>query len=177
MTALFERESALGAIDAALRRASEGGSGVLALVGEAGLGKTTLLARCLEGGRSFRTAHVVCSEIEGSIPFGVLDRLLGRAGLAIAPLRDHEGRRLSHHPGDARVRRYEQLLDWLGNGVEGPMLLAVDDLHWADPDSIELLCLMCRRLERVPVTVIVTVRPFPRTAIEQAMLLAYDGIA
>ena len=177
MTALFERESALAAIDAALRRASEGGSSVLALVGEAGLGKTTLLARCLEGGRSFRTAHVVCSEIEGSIPFGVLDRLLDRAGLAFAPLRDHEGRRLSHHPGDARVRRYEQLLDWLDNGVEGPLLLAVDDLHWADPDSIELLCLMCRRLERVPVTVVVTTRPFPRTVIEQAMLLAYDGVA
>ena len=177
MTALFERESALVAIDAALRRASEGGSGVLALVGEAGLGKTTLLAHLLEAGRFVRTAHVVCSEIEGSIPFGVLDRLLGQAGLAIAPPRDHEGRRLSRHPGDARVRRYEQLLDWLDGGVEGPLLLAVDDLHWADPDSIELLCLMCRRLERVPVTVIVTMRPFPRTAIEQAMLLAHDGVA
>ena len=177
MTALLERDSALGAIDAALRRAREGGSSVLALVGEAGLGKTTLLARCLEDGRAFRTAHVVCSEIEGSIPFGVLDRLLDRAGLAIAPRRDHEGHRPSHHPGDARVRRYEQLLDWLDNGVEGPVLLAVDDLHWADPDSIELLCLMCRRLERVPVTVIVTSRPFPRTATEQAMLLAYDGVA
>ena len=137
----------------------------------------TVLSRLLEGGRALRTAHVVCSEIEGSIPFGALDRLLDRAGLAIAPPRDHEGRRLSHHPGDARVRRYEQLLDWLGNGIEGPLLMAVDDLHWADPDSIELLCLLCRRLERVPVTVIVTMRPFPRTAIEQAMLLAYDGVA
>ncbi len=177
MTALFEREGALAAIDTALRRASEGGSGVLALVGEAGLGKTTLLDRCLEGGRSLRTAHVVCSEIEGSIPFAVLDRLLDRAGVAIAPRRDHEGGKLSHHPGDARVRRYEQLLDWLDNGVDGPLLLAVDDLHWADPDSIELLCLICRRLERAPVTVIVTTRLFPRMAVEQAMLLAYDGIA
>ncbi|MHB1850327.1 MAG: helix-turn-helix transcriptional regulator [Acidimicrobiales bacterium] len=177
MTALFERESALAAIDAALRCAGAGGSGVLALVGEAGLGKTTLLARLLEEGRSFRTVHVVCSEIEGSFPFGVLDRLLGRAGLAVAPLRAHDGRMLSHHPGDARVRRYEQLLDWLESGIEAPLLLAVDDLHWADPDSIELLCLMCRRLERVPVTVVVTMRPFPHTAIEQAMLLAYDGVA
>ena len=176
MTALFERESALAAIDVTLRRAGEGRSGVLALVGEAGLGKTTLLARLLEPGRFVRTAHVVCSEVEGSIPFGVLDRLLGLAGLAIALPRDHEGRRLRHNPGDARVQRYEQLLDWLEIGVEGPLLLAVDDLHWADPDSIGLLCLMCRRLERVPVTVVVTMRPFPHPAIEQAMLLEYDGV-
>ncbi|MDA8290346.1 MAG: AAA family ATPase, partial [Actinomycetota bacterium] len=177
MTALFERESALRAIDAVLGRAGDGGSGVLALVGEAGLGKTTLLARLLGEGRFARTAHVACSEVDGSIPFGVLDLLLGQAGVQSAPLRDHDGRRVSHHASDARVHRYEQLLDWLGSGIRAPLLLAVDDLHWADPDSIELLCLVCRRLESVPVTVVVTMRPFPHTAVEQAMLLAYDGVA
>jgi DNA-binding CsgD family transcriptional regulator len=55
--------------------------------------------------------------------------------------------------------------------------LAVDDLHWGDPDSVELLSLVCRRLDGLAVAVVATARPWPSMALDQARLLVHDHLA
>ncbi|MFZ2116575.1 MAG: tetratricopeptide repeat protein [Pseudonocardiaceae bacterium] len=61
--------------------------------------------------------------------------------------------------------------------LTGPMLLALDDLHWADPDSLALLSFLCRRLAGLPVAVLGTLRPWPPAAHDLASALVHDGDA
>src|SRR5262249_31567458 len=46
-----------------------------------------------------------------------------------------------------------------------PLFVALDDAHWADPDSLTLLRLICRRIAALPVAVLVTTRPWPPEAL------------
>ena len=43
--------------------------------------------------------------------------------------------------------------------TDGPLLLAIDDLHWCDRASLRFLVYLVRRLEGLPVLVVATVRP------------------
>ena len=78
--------------------------------------------------------------------------------------------------GDVRAARFYGVLRWLEQ-VSDPVLLALDDLHWADPDSLALLSFVCRRLVGLPVAVLGTLRPWPPGAQELAGALVYDGHA
>src|SRR5947209_2414816 len=75
-----------------------------------------------------------------------------------------------------RVARFYGVLHWLEK-VTDPVLLALDDVHWADPDSLALLSFLCRRLAGLPVAVLGTLRPWPPGAHELAGALVYDGHA
>ena len=57
------------------------------------------------------------------------------------------------------------------------MVLALDDVHWADSDSLELLSLLCRRIGSLPVAVIATLRTWPEDAREVASSLVGSGVA
>jgi len=58
-----------------------------------------------------------------------------------------------------------------------PLLLALDDLHWADPDSLALLHLLCRRAPALPLAIVATARPWPDPALDAAEQLAARGLA
>ncbi|MBO0713952.1 MAG: hypothetical protein J2P59_04280, partial [Acidimicrobiales bacterium] len=58
-----------------------------------------------------------------------------------------------------------------------PMLIALDDAHWADPDSLVLLRLICRRIATLPVALLVTARPWPPDLLRAAEELAVEGLA
>ena len=66
-----------------------GAGTVLILVGEAGTGKTTLIdeARSLAGVRGVAVLHARCSEVETSIPFGMIDRVFEGATLEVVVVR------------------------------------------------------------------------------------------
>ncbi|MHB1710480.1 MAG: helix-turn-helix transcriptional regulator [Acidimicrobiales bacterium] len=70
---------------------------------------------------------------------------------------------------------------WLEQPRRAPLLFALDDLHWADPDSLNLLRLVVRHIRAVPVAVAVavaaTMRSWPASAAEVATGLAEDGLA
>jgi len=56
-------------------------------------------------------------------------------------------------------------------------LLALDDAHWADPDSLTLLRLICRRITGIPVALLVTARPWPPEALRAGEELAVQDLA
>ncbi len=157
-----------------MEQAGEGQAAVLFLVGEAGLGKTTLLGWAKAAAPGFTQAEASCSEVDGSLPFGLFDQLLSCFAGPGAP---QVGRQSLRASAEARARRYGAALAQLRELGHRPLLLGVDDLHWADPDSLDLLSLLCRRLGGLAVAVVATVRPWPPLALERAQALAHDGFA
>jgi ATP/maltotriose-dependent transcriptional regulator MalT len=106
--------------------------------------------------------------MEASLPFGVLNSALSAVGLQdlLAPLGEVGF-------GDVRADRFYRVLGWLQQ-VTDPLMLVLDDLHWADPDSLALLSFVCRRLVGLPVAVLAALRPWPPPAHELASALVYD---
>lgn len=67
---------------------------------------------------------------------------------------------------------------WLTDvAAERPLLLALVDLHWADPDSLELLGFIARRLTGGPMLVLGGLRPQPDRARSLAQELVVSGHA
>ena len=106
--------------------------------------------------------------MEMSLPFGVLDQALAALG----------GPSLATGPSAATARSEQlyRLLRWL-ESVERGVVILLDDVHWADSDSLGLLSLLCRRIGPLPVAVIATMRTWPKDAREVASSLVGAGVA
>ena len=169
----LEREALLAAVTGLLDGVRAGRGAALFVVGEAGLGKTTSLSQArVLAAPAVRVGLGRGDVMETSLPFGVLAAALGAVG-------NHD--LVASPPGDAganevRAARFYAVLHWLEH-TTGPVLLALDDLHWADPDSLALLSFLCRRLDGLPVAVMGTLRPWPPAAHELIGALAHDGDA
>jgi len=170
--AIVERTGVRAAVRQLLDRAADGQGSVLFIVGDAGLGKTTMLeyAQSLADGR-FRVAVGRGDRVEATLPFGLI-------GQVLEPLSDsgHQGRA----PGAPDLRAEDRFYDILRRFREAaaqPLLLTFDDLHWADPDSRTAVHLLCRRLAALPLAMIATARPWPAEALESAQELAAQGLA
>ena len=143
---------------------------VLFLVGEAGLGKTSLVARAGAAARGLALGWAEGVAAETALPFGLLSQ-------ALAPLRELEAL-----PGlgsaEARTSLYQRCGRALRDLCQtGPLLLLIDDLHWGDPDSLSLLGFLLRRLRGSALGVIATLRPWPREAADLAEELGASGQA
>lgn len=134
-------------ISGLLRAADQRAGGALFIVGGPGMGKTAVLDDACRSAGGFRVVRATGQPEESVLPFGVAEVL----GLA---------------PGVG-----------LGALPEGPLLVAVDDLHWADPQSLGLLSSLCRRIADRPVAVIATLRPWPPEAHAATRRLAGQGHA
>jgi len=78
---------------------------------------------------------------------------------------------------DNRSTVFHEVLRWLEDLAPEPVLLTLDDLHWADLDSLDLLAFLCRRMSSLPVVVMATLRPWPPAAEEVSMALVRSGNA
>jgi DNA-binding CsgD family transcriptional regulator len=152
-----------------LESARSGRGGSLFVEGEAGLGKSTVLASARQLARPDLLVGLGQGDVmEMSLPFGVLDQALASLGGPTFLT-----------GSDAAIARPEQLyrlLRWLERSERG-VLIALDDLHWADSDSLEILSLLCRRIGSMPVAVIATLRAWPEDAREVASRLVDAGVA
>lgn len=171
--AVFEREGVLAAIALVLERARAGQGQTLFVIGEAGLGKTSVLERARELAKGFSVGIGRGQAIEATLHFGIVSEALRGVG-AGSPLDEPSGATVAGL--DARASYFYATLRRL-EGRKEPALILLDDLHWGDPDSLALVSFLSHRLGSVPVALIATLRPWPRSALEVARHLAQQGQA
>jgi hypothetical protein len=159
-TVIVERGDVLGALERLLNDACQGRGGALFVVGPAGLGKTTLIEHAISVARSrFVVGVGRGGQVEAVLPFGLigqaLNQLLNGKLLGGSMALDADG----GEAGDisAQARLYG-ILRGVREAAVRPLLLALDDLHWSDPDSLTVIHLICRRLASLPVALIATAR-------------------
>lgn len=166
---LWERGGVSEVAAELLASARAGHGGVLFVEGEAGMGKTSILEWARELAQpDLRVGLGQGDAMEMSLPFGILDQALAELGgpsLATGA-----------QAASARPEQLYRLLRWL-ESVEQGVLIVLDDAHWADSDSLELVSLLCRRIETLPVAVMATMRAWPEDARELAASLVGAGVA
>jgi DNA-binding CsgD family transcriptional regulator/tetratricopeptide (TPR) repeat protein len=170
----------LHALEAALERAADAEPAVVLVGGEAGIGKTRLIAE-LTARRAHdgtRVLHGGCMPVgDGGLPYApiveALRALLRDVGVnkvreLVGPSWPELARLLpalgapdqTVQPEQAaQARLFELLLGLLGRLSEQvPLVLAVEDLHWADRSTRDLLAFLVRNLRRERILVVVTYR-------------------
>jgi len=146
---LLEREDQLGALGAALSVVAERRVGLVVLVhGEAGIGKTTLVRRfCGQAGGSVRVLWATCDPLFTPRPLGPLFDL---ARTVEGSLREQvEAGGQPHEVARA-------LMDELDG--RSSSVVVVEDLHWADEATLDVLRLCARRIDSVPALLVLTYR-------------------
>lgn len=140
------RDDVLVDLRNAVERLRAGRGGVVHVCGEAGIGKTTMLAhaRAWLGDLPFRQA--------ASDPFDVARprRLIGR----LVPERPE---------ADDLIASTLACLEHLAR--TGPCAVLVEDVHWADPESLEVLTAIARRADDLSILQLSTGRPDGLTAL------------
>ena len=163
---LLGRKDERLALDRLLAEARDGRSGVLALVGEPGIGKTALLEHAAERADGMRILRARGIESEAEIPFAGLAELLRPALSAMdripAPQATRAGGRARARAGDrprTASRSGAATLSLLSaSAEEAPLALLVDDAHWLDRSSAEALLFAARRLLADPIALVLAVR-------------------
>ena len=144
---LLERDTELGCLESALHRAAGGTGSVVLVSGEAGIGKTSLV-------RAFVRAHDHVRVLFGACDDLVTPRTLG-------PLRDamrnRGGRLATALLGGDRDAVLAALLVELEDGSR-PTVLVLEDVHWADDATLDVLRYIGRRVVDLPVVVVATYR-------------------
>ncbi|WP_273700010.1 helix-turn-helix transcriptional regulator [Actinomadura graeca] len=175
---LIGRAAQLDELTSALDRAAAGSAGVVLVSGDAGVGKTHLVTALTRAARDRGCAVLVgqCAELGESMPYLPLADALWTAARAASPeaaavraaldSRPVLGRLLPDGdgaPGTAsdlgQQRLFGAVLGLLGElGRERPVLLVLEDLHWADRSTRHLLTFLSRVLQRERVCLIGTYR-------------------
>ena len=156
------------------------GPSIACFAGEPGIGKTTLLDMLRSRAESQGMLVLAGSgaEFERSVPFGVIvealnERLTGLGpGVLNSMSTDDLARLAPAFPAVGRVRdspdgiseERSRVLGAIRNLIElvadqQPLVLVIDDLHWADGGSLELISHLIRRPPRAPVLLALSYRP------------------
>jgi len=178
---LVQRDEQLAILESALMAAHRGDGGLAVLSGEAGIGKTRLANELANLARQLGREVLwgTCSEAELSLPYLPFVEALGNyldaqdsgaIGSRLGPTR----RELSQlfpqlangagpvQPGDseqAKLRLFEAIACLLAIPADDHgMLLVVEDVHWADASTRELLDHLARRISGLRALVLITYR-------------------
>ena len=179
---LVGRESELTALLGAWHELGTGDRRVIAIAGEPGMGKTMLCARLAREAHG-EGAVVLCghAQEEALVPYAPLvealrhyvahtpapelDQELGDHLDALRSLVPELGRPRSERPvapGDARLDRmrlYQAFAAWIAQATSRrPVLLVLEDMQWADTDTLLIIRQLLREAIRQPVLALLTYR-------------------
>ncbi|MFF5007021.1 AAA family ATPase [Streptomyces phaeochromogenes] len=155
--ALRERREELELVAAEAERARAGAGRLVLLRGATGTGRTALLEAAAEQAEAagMRVLRARCSPDHTSVPFGAVFQLLAHGpGFDSAAGEEPDPPGTPPHRG--RPARLWRLLRSYADDV--PLLVAVDDVHLADESSRRWLVEAVRRIDRLPVLMVVTER-------------------
>jgi DNA-binding CsgD family transcriptional regulator len=174
---LIGREQERLAIDRVLAEARAGRSGVVALVGEPGIGKTALLEHTATAATGMRRLRARGVESETDVPFAGLAELLGPALACIGRIPAPQAAALSGAlalgpaaAGDRFAIGAATLSLLSAYADDGPLLLILDDVHLLDRSSAEALLFAFRRLVDDPIAVVLAAREGEPSLLEGADL-------
>ena len=172
---MLERANELAEFDRVLRAARAAAGTALLVEGAAGIGKTVLLAAASERARAdgMRVLSARGHELERSYPYTLVRQLFEPLlASADSQLRDSLLAGAAAHAaavvdpraptsGSPEASTVVHGLYWLTANLaaDRPLLLVVDDLHWSDSASASWLAYLVRRVEGLPVAVLLAARP------------------
>src|SRR6185312_6493005 len=141
---LVEREGFLASLERLLSEALDGSGRLVFLGGEAGVGKTALAAALAEAADGTAIRRGSCDNITTAEALGpildALPELAAAAGL---------------EAGMTRFRLFQQVRGMLS---KTPMLLLLEDVHWADEATLDILRFLGRRLAEMRLMIVATFR-------------------
>ncbi|WP_306319517.1 MULTISPECIES: AAA family ATPase [unclassified Streptomyces] len=146
---ILERDHELARLATCTRDATSGAGSVALILGEAGIGKSSLvraLPPVLPPAARLLVGH--CDDLATGRPLGPLRDLVGSVGTGLAR---------AVREADDRHRVYEALHAELSCAPH-PAVLVVEDVHWADEASLDALRYLVRRMERLPAVLVLTYR-------------------
>jgi predicted ATPase len=174
---LVGRSAELGQIRLAVRQVAGGIGQAMLVTGEAGIGKTRLVAEGLDDARRWgvQVFRGAAEELERRRPFGAIADCLGIGGSPPDGRRAAITRLLAEDSGgidgdwfgdtpQAEFRVVEAVVALVEElSARSPVMLAVEDLQWADPSTLLVLQRLGRRVAQLPVLLAGTARPVPRS--------------
>jgi DNA-binding CsgD family transcriptional regulator len=186
---LVGREVEMGALRAALDRARDGDLAIVVVEGEAGIGKSRLVAEALAGAGGFTILRGAGDELEHDRPFAPLVSALdldvaspdADAAAIGALLAHHAPRQVPGLASSVAELRY-LVVDGIAELLErragdAPVALVLEDLHWADTSTLLAVRAIARRLVGMPALLVLTVRPERAQQPEFERLLGTLGTA
>ncbi|HET7901032.1 MAG TPA: AAA family ATPase [Candidatus Nanopelagicales bacterium] len=144
---LLERGEAMAALHEYAAAAVAGRGSVVLVSGEAGVGKSSLLEHLEAGTPDLRWLHGSCDGVFTPRPLAPLFDIAGELG----------GDLLAACAGEApRDHLFRQLLAVLIDA--GPCAVAMEDIHWADESTLDLVAFLGRRVRDLPILFVCTYR-------------------
>ena len=144
---LLERDEYLSALDEALRQATSGHGRIALISGEAGIGKTALVERFVaDAPADPRVLWGACEALFTPRPLGPLYDLAQQTQGPLRALLDGETN---------RATLFAAVLDELAHS---PTILVIEDVHWADEATLDLIKYLGRRIARTASLLILTWR-------------------
>jgi DNA-binding CsgD family transcriptional regulator len=188
---LLEREHELASLENALTEGERAHGQVVLVEAQAGIGKTSLLRATSETAaeRGFTCLRARASVLESDFAYGCVrqllepvvwrasdsdrDRLFAGTAALSEPLFAPTGALPSAPSADTAVSMLHGLYWLLANLADAaPVLLLVDDLHWADTESLRFLNYLAPRLDGIALAVVASARAGEETRAELTRLAA-----
>ena len=146
---LLEREGALAALTAARDAAARGEGRAVVVVGEAGIGKTALVTKFVAALEpEARVLVGSCDDLSIPRPLGAIHDLVGTVSLGLEEAL----------AADAAPHAIHRLLLAELALPPQPTVLVLEDVHWADEATLDVITLLARRIGGLPVLLVLTCR-------------------